>query len=73
MIASTKGYQGKYQDKARMVDYLPKMVEKSAISKLAEDVEGLKKEKWWIKILPLVMSFLALILAILLFIAKGMR
>ena len=47
-----------------MKDYLPEMVEASAINKLMEDVENLKKEKWWIKILPLVVSILALILAI---------
>lgn len=64
LVEPTVPYMGKYQNKLKMKDYLPEMVEASAINKLIEDVENLKKEKWWIKILPLVVSILALILAI---------
>lgn len=64
LVEPTVPYMGKYQNKLKMKDYLPEMVEASAINKLMEDVENLKKEKWWIKILPLVVSILALILAI---------
>lgn len=66
LIEDTTPYAGKYQNKTKITDYLSKMVEVSAIKKLIEDVKNLKKEKWYIKILPLVASILALILAIVL-------
>ena len=64
LVEPTVPYMGKYQNKFKMKDYLPEMVKASAINKLIEDVKNLKKEKWWIKILPLVVSILALILVI---------
>lgn len=65
LVEPTVPYMGKYQNKLKMGDYLPEIVEASAINKLMEDVENLKKEKWWIKILPLVVSILALILVVI--------
>lgn len=72
LIESTTPYAGKYQNKLNIQDYLPLMVKASAINELIEDVKNLKKEKWWIKSLPLVLSILALILTIAaLLIGKG--
>lgn len=64
LIEPTTPYAGKYQNKLNIQDYLPLMVKASAINELVEDVKNLKKEKWWIKILPIVVSILALVLAI---------
>jgi deoxycytidine triphosphate deaminase len=72
LIEPTIPYAGKYQNKLNIKDYLPLMVKASAINELVEDVKNLKKEKWWIKMLPLVISVFALILAIVaLLIGKG--
>lgn len=62
LIEDTIPYAGKYQNKIKITDYLPKMVEVSAINKLIEDVKNLKSENWYIKILPLVFSSLAIAL-----------
>lgn len=70
LIEPTIPYTGKYQNKIKISDYLSKMVEASAINKLIDDVKNLKKEKWWIKILPLVVAIVALILAISPFILR---
>jgi deoxycytidine triphosphate deaminase len=72
LIEPTTPYAGKYQSKLNIQDYLPLIVKASAINELVEDVKNLKKEKLWIKILPIVVSIFALILAILaLLIGKG--
>ena len=71
LIEPTVPYTGKYQNKLKIKDYLPGIVKASAINKLIDDVEGLKREKWWIKILPVLISILALILAISALIWKG--
>lgn len=64
LIEPTKPYCGKYQNKLKMKDYLPSMVETSAISELIEDVKKLKAEYWVLKILPIIISIFALGLAI---------
>ncbi len=64
LIEPTIPYKGKYQNRVSIAAYLPKMVEASAINELIDDVEDLKKEKWWIKILPLVLSAISVVLAI---------
>jgi len=64
LFEPTAPYTGKYQNKITIGDYLPNIVKASAINELIKDVKKLKKEEWWIKILPLVVSIFALILAI---------
>jgi len=64
LIEPTIPHTGKYQDELSIAAYLPKMVEASAINELIDAVEDLKKEKWWIKILPLVLSAISVVLAI---------
>ncbi|MBM3702422.1 MAG: hypothetical protein FJW63_05460 [Actinobacteria bacterium] len=61
LIAPTKGYQGKYQDKVKIADYLPKVVEKSAINQLFEDVKRLKRERW----IGYITIFITIVLAII--------
>lgn len=65
LTAPTTPYAGKYQNKLDLAHYLPRMVKESAINVLIDDVKGLKREKWWIKILPLVISLFAIALAII--------
>jgi len=61
LLEPTIGYEGKYQDKDMVMDYLPKKASRSPISELKADISGLKSERWWVKILPLVLSILALV------------
>jgi deoxycytidine triphosphate deaminase len=63
LIEPAPTYAGGYQDKLKMKDYLPKIVEASAINKLLRDVENLKKEAWLVK-LPIIIAILALIVSI---------
>ena len=65
LIEPTVPYTGNYQNKLKIKDYIPGIVEASAINKLIEDVSALKMEKWWVKILPLVISLFAVLLAII--------
>jgi deoxycytidine triphosphate deaminase len=60
LIAPTASYSGKYQGKKELGDYLPKVVEKSAINQIMEDISSLKKI-WWIEYVAIL---LAIILAI---------
>lgn len=73
LIHPTVPYVGKYQDKSKIMEYLPKSVARGAITELRKDVEILKSEKWWIKILPLTVSALAIVLAIISFIISLFR
>lgn len=66
LIEPTMPYAGPYQDKDQIGDYLPRKASQSPISHLKKDIETLKKEKWWIKILPLVFAIIALLVTILL-------
>ena len=70
LLEPTIPYSGQYQGKDDIIDYLPKPAERSAIVELRKDVKDLKSEKWWIKILPLVISLLAIVLVILALIWK---
>jgi deoxycytidine triphosphate deaminase len=64
LIEPTIPYKGRHQNKVSIAAYLPKVVEASAINELIDDVEDLKEEKWWIRILPLVLSAISIIAAI---------
>ena len=57
-------YTGKYQNKLKMKDYLPEVVKASAINQLIQDVEKLKRAKWFEKYLPLILSALAIVASI---------
>jgi len=65
LVDHTLPYSGKYQNKLRMKDYLPDVVKSSAINQLMQDVEELKKAKWYEKTLPLILSIIALISIVL--------
>lgn len=65
LTAHTTPYYDRYQGKSELKDYIKSMVKKSAISKLIEDVKGLKREKWFTKYLPLLISILCIIVSIL--------
>ena len=64
LLEPTTSYQGKYLEKNKLSEYLPKDIPSSAIGELREDVRELKAEKLWIKILPLTISLLAILIAI---------
>jgi guanylate kinase/deoxycytidine triphosphate deaminase len=64
LLEPTIPYSGKYQGKGDIIDYLPKPAEPSVITKIIEDVDALKSAKWWEKILPLILSILAIVAAI---------
>lgn len=65
LLHPTHSYEGKYQDKEKIADYLPRSASRSPISGLKDDIRTLKSEKWWIKTLPLVLSIVALLAAII--------
>ncbi len=64
LLEPTNPYKGGYQDKNKISDYLPKDIPSSAIGELRKDVENLKAEKLWIKILPLTISLLSIAIAL---------
>lgn len=65
LIEPTTAYTGQYQGKDRITQYLPRSIESSAISELRKDVKSLKSERLWVKMLPLIISLLAILLAFL--------
>lgn len=64
LLEPTLPYEGKYQGCTTLSQYLPRSIPSSAIGELAKDVKGLKREKLWVKTLPLIISLAALIIAI---------
>jgi len=64
LVDHTLPYTGKYQNKLKMKDYLPEVVKASAINQLIQDVEKLKRAKWFEKYLPLILSALAIVASI---------
>jgi guanylate kinase/deoxycytidine triphosphate deaminase len=64
LLEPTIPYSGKYQGKKDIIDYLPKPSKPSAIVKLRNDIEDLKKAKWYEKTLPLILSILAIVASI---------
>jgi len=73
LIQPTVPYTGRYQGRRSISEYLPAMVKESAISKLIRDVENLKKEKLWVKILPITISILTVVLTIIFWIILWIR
>lgn len=61
----THPYEGQYQYKEKISDYLSRSASRSPISELKKDIKDLKSEKRWVKYLPLGLSILALILTII--------
>jgi deoxycytidine triphosphate deaminase len=64
LLHPTHPYEGKYQDKENIADYLPRSASRSPISELKKDIRDLKLEKWWVKILPLILASAAIVVAI---------
>jgi deoxycytidine triphosphate deaminase/guanylate kinase len=65
LLEPTIPYSGDHQYKNNISEYLPRNIPSSAIRDLRKDVKALKAERWWIKILPLVISLFAIFIAIL--------
>jgi len=59
-------YQGKYQGKEDILDYLPKPSDPSTIIKIWDEIDNLKKAKFWERSLPLILSCLAIVASIIL-------
>ena len=59
-------YQGKYQGKDDIIDYLPKPTDPSTIIKIWDEIDNLKKAKFWERSLPLILSCLAIVASIIL-------
>ena len=64
----TTAYKGKYQGKEDIIDYLPTSSDPSTIIKIWDEIDKLKNAKWWEKSLPLILSLLAIVAAIYLYI-----
>lgn len=62
----TTAYQGKYQGREDIIDYLPKPSDPSTIIKIWDEIDNLKKAKFWEKSLPLILSCLAIVASIIL-------
>lgn len=63
--ASQKPYNGNYQEKEDIIEYLRITTSHSVIHQLKDDVSSLKKDQWWLKYLPLLISLLALLIAMI--------
>jgi deoxycytidine triphosphate deaminase len=56
LLSPTSTYKGRYQDKDRIMQYLPKDASRSPIKKLQDDIQELKNEKMWSKVWPSVIG-----------------
>lgn len=65
MIEPSEGYNGKYQNKIDLIDFLAKDLQKSVIVNHSQEIEKLKKESFWLKYLPLIISLAALAFTIM--------
>lgn len=59
LLEPSEGYQGKYQDKESLIDYLPKAIKSAAIVENIKDIQALKHSAWWEKTLPLIISIVS--------------
>lgn len=66
IVHPTHPYAGQYQYKEKISDYLSRSASRSPISELKKDIKDLKSEKWWIKILPIVLASVSIVIAIIL-------
>jgi deoxycytidine triphosphate deaminase len=73
LVHPTHPYKGKYQDKEKIADYLPHSASRSPISELKKDIRDLKSEKWWVKILPLILASAAIVVAIVVAIVFALK
>lgn len=62
---SQSPYIGKYQEKEKIMEYLPETAKFSVISQMRNDISNLKKESVWLKYLPLIVSLTSLTIAII--------
>jgi hypothetical protein len=62
---SKNPYSGRYQEKEKIMEYLPEIAKYSVISQIREDISRLKKGSIWLKYLPILISLAALTMAIL--------
>jgi deoxycytidine triphosphate deaminase len=65
LLEPTTPYKGGHQGKNQISDYLLRDIPSSAIGELRKDVDDLKTERLWVKLIPLFVSLLGVILAIL--------
>lgn len=62
---SQNPYTGKYQEKEKIMEYLPEIAKYSVISQIKNDISSLKKESYWLKYLPIIISLASLAIAFL--------
>lgn len=55
-----KPYNGRYQNKEKIFEYLPETAKYSVISQIKDDISLLKKESFWLKYLPLIVALASL-------------
>lgn len=61
---SQNPYIGKYQEKEKIMEYLPEIAKFSVIGQMKNDISSLKKESFWLKYLPLIVSLASLATAL---------
>lgn len=61
---SQNPYSGKYQEKEKIMEYLPETAKFSVIGQMRNDISNLKKESFWLKYLPLFISLASLTVAL---------
>lgn len=61
---SQNPYIGKYQEKEKIMEYLPEIAKFSVIGQMRNDISSLKKESFWLKYLPLIVSLVSLAMAL---------
>lgn len=61
---SQNPYIGKYQEKEKIMEYLPEIAKFSVIGQIKNDISSLKKESFWLKYLPLIVSLTSLAMAL---------
>jgi len=55
-----KPYNGRYQNKEKIFEYLPETAKYSVISQVRDDISKLQKESFWLKYLPLIIAIASL-------------
>jgi len=65
ILHPTHPYEGKYQYKENIEDYLPRRASRSPISDLKNEIKSLKSEKWLMRTLPIILSSLSIAAAII--------
>ncbi len=60
-----KPYNGRYQNKEKIFEYLPETAKYSVINRVLDDISKLKKESFWLKYLPLIIALVSLAASII--------